>query len=301
MPRWNVPVAPPVLLAQAAEAAAPVLTTAVRTIPEFEVASIRPSADTDCETSGRGKGTGGSSSVPTPGRLTLNCYSVIDLIRMAYSTFANGQRRLGKGVPIEKIPAWINSARYTIKAETEDVQSSEMMKGPTLQALLEDRFKLKIHRETREVPVYELTVVKGGPKVLPIAQEGRCVSPDADHPSAATAPGQPLPRRCGAFYGSSTGEGIDVYRTTIANLCTQFSAIFDRNVIDKTGINGVFDIHLATSPAPKLSDDATESDKSNLFLSVLDDAIQKLGLKLEAAKGLGEFLVIDSVERPSEN
>jgi uncharacterized protein (TIGR03435 family) len=301
MPRWNVPVAPLVLLAQTAEAPASVPSPTVRSTPKFEVASIRPSADTECENSGGGRSTGGSSSASSPERLTLNCYPVIDLIRMAYSTFANGQRRFGKGIPIEKIPAWINSARYTIKAETEGAQNPEMMKGPMLQALLEDRYRLTIHRETREVPVYELTVAKGGFKNLTAAQDGKCVTADADHPSPQLPPGQPLPKRCGAFYGSSTGEGIDVYGTTIANLCTQFSAIFDRNVIDKTGINGVFDLHLATSPVPKPSDDTTESDKSSLFLSVLDDAIQKLGLRLESAKGLDEFLVIDSVERPSEN
>jgi uncharacterized protein (TIGR03435 family) len=220
---------------------------------------------------------------------------------MAYSSYANGQHRLGKGVPIEKIPAWINSARYTINAETEGAQSPETMRGPMLQALLEDRFKLTIHRETREVPVYELTVAKGGPKKLTPAQDGRCVTADPDHPAPQPPPGQPLPKRCGFFNPSATSEGIDVYGTTMATLCTQFSAIFDRNVIDKTGIKGVFDIHLETSPVPKPSDDATESDKSSMFLSVLDDAIQKLGLKLESAKGPGEFLVIDSVERPSEN
>jgi bla regulator protein BlaR1 len=264
----------------------------------FEVASIKPSAD--CEDSVK-RGAGGSTPTASPGRLTLNCYRVIDLIRTAYSTFANGQQRQGPGIPIEKAPAWINSERYTINAETADALGPAMMKGPALQSLLEERFKLKIHRDTREVPVYALTIAKGGPKNLPSAQQGRCIIVDADHPAPPPDPGKPLPERCGFFYPPTNGEGIDVPGTTMATLAIQFSAVLDRPVIDKTGIAGLFDLHFEIAPIPKPPDGTPVSELKALYLATFDGALQKLGLKLEDARGPAEFLVIDNVERPTEN
>jgi uncharacterized protein (TIGR03435 family) len=79
-------------------------------------------------------------------------------------------------------PAWIYSDRYQIEVKAEGTPREEVMLGPMLQTLLEDRFNLKIHRETREVPAYELTVAKGGLKMQPVPP-GRCtlldISPEA--------------------------------------------------------------------------------------------------------------------------
>jgi bla regulator protein blaR1 len=268
----------------------------------FEVAAIKPSGV--CEDSGKGRG-GVSSTTSSPGRLSLTCVRVIDLIRTAYSTFANDQQRHGPAIPIEKGPAWINSTRYTITAATgtfraENAPSLSMMQGPMLRALLEDRFKLKIHRETREIPVYALTVAKGGPKTLSSAQPGKCITVDVDHPAPPPASGQPA-MHCGFFYPSTNGEGIDVPGTTMAMLTRQFSSILDREVIDKTGIAGAFDLHFEVAPMPTPPDGSPASEKQTLFLATFDSALQKLGLKIENAKGPGEFLVIDSVAPPTEN
>jgi bla regulator protein blaR1 len=275
-------------------------------IPKFEVVSIKPSV---CEDA-KGRGATGSSR-SSPGRLTLDCYRVIDLIRTAYSTFADGQQRRGPGIPIEKAPAWIDSAHYTVNATTagsraeslkaDDAPSQAIMKGPMLQAVLEDRFKLKIHRDTRETPVYALTVAKGGPKNLPPAQPGRCITVDADHPAPPPLPDKPQPQRCGAFYPSTTNEGIDIPGTTMAELAREFSAVSDRPVIDKTGIAGVFDLHLEIASQPNPPEDTPNREIMTRFLTAFDDALQKLGLKLEDAKAPGEFLIIDSVERPTED
>jgi uncharacterized protein (TIGR03435 family) len=99
----------------------------------------------------------------------------------------------------------------------------------------------------------------------------------------------------------------------MGDFCADFSAILDRPVIDETGIAGRFNIHLELSPhelgvdrphpLPALSDPtapATPPDTYPVF-SAVNNAVKKLGLKLEPAKGPGEFLVIDHVERPSEN
>jgi len=291
--------------------------------PKFEVASIKPCKDGDAPSGGRRGGDGGSSSLnSSPGRLSLNCWPAISLIQMAYDTFANGQRRPPRrGVPIEGGPAWINSARYEINAKSESAQGQSMMQGSMLQALLEDRFQLKIHRETREVPVYALTMAKGGAKGLQPARAGECITRDPDNRLPPPAPGQPFPRLCGMFYPSATSEGPDVPGTTMASLCRQFSVLLDRDVIDKTGIAGVFDIHLEMSPAdlhpltaadglpepvgaaptPRDSAGRVGNLDPTALLNALQNAVQKLGLKLESAKGPVEVLVIDHVEKPGEN
>jgi len=179
-----------------------------------------------------------------------------------------------------------------------------------LQGLLEDRFQLKIHHETKEVPVYALTVAKGGPK-LQAAQPGKCFARDPDHP---VPPSQRPPglMPCGIFAPSPTKDGVYMYSTTLAYFCGQLSVVLDRDVVDKTGIAGVFDIHVETPPAdPADGDTAGGMERSPGPLvpasptdplgSAIVTAIQKLGLRLEPAKGSGEFLVIDRVERPSGN
>ncbi len=127
-----------------------------------------------------------------------------------------------------------------------------------LQALLEDRFKLRIHLETRQIPVYELTVAAGGPKLKP-AQEGSCISLAKRDPSAL----RPAPEErtaanmpCGLFIRSQRNDGLDVNGTTIAHLCRNFSAVLDRDVVDKTGIEGLFDVYLAIPPEPRPAADA---------------------------------------------
>src|SRR5579862_81475 len=97
----------------------------------------------------------------------VNCQRLSGIIFTAYLIFADGHRKVVPPLPIEGAPAWLDTDRYIIEAKTESDATSEMMQGPMLQALLEDRFHLKVHRASKQVPVYELTVVKGGPKLKP--------------------------------------------------------------------------------------------------------------------------------------
>src|SRR5580698_1221154 len=78
-------------------------------------------------------------------------------------------------------PDWINSERYDIVAKADGSASGKQMTGPMLQTLLEDRFKLRFHRETKLLPVYELTVAKGGTK-LKRSKEGGCIPFSMDSP-----------------------------------------------------------------------------------------------------------------------
>jgi uncharacterized protein (TIGR03435 family) len=280
----------------------PVRAQAQAVKPRFEVISVKPS--TNCVDDG-GRGGGGGRRSWSPGRLSLECQTVMSLVRMAYVQFANGKRTPpGLEVPIDGGPAWINSSRYDIDARAEDAPGVELMSGPMMQALLEDRFRLEVRNETRTVPVYELTLAKGGPK-LQTAQPGRCSPFDRNHPPRPSEPGKPFVPVCGLFQERGPNEGVYTYGQTMAGLCTEFSVSLDRQVIDKTGLAGAFDIHLELSFDDLLgNDDATApavpAIPADPFVAI-SAAVQKLGLKLVPAKGPGKFLLIDRVERPSEN
>ncbi len=262
--------------------------------PKFEVASIRRSANCDGPGGGRSAG-----ARPAPGRLSLKCNTVADLIQQAYVLFADGQFNRPVAVPLAVGPAWVNSDRYDINAKAEDGAKPELMSGPMLQELLSDRFKLKIHRETREIPVYALSVAKGGPK-LHAFREGSCAPIDyTKFPQTPATTGQ---HPCSA---NAKLTGANVVADLQGVSLDDFSKVLlrgnlDRPVIDKTGIAGLFDFHLEfapdqSTPGFKKSDDPAGGP--SIFTAVQE----QLGLKLEPTKGPAEYLVIDSVERPTEN
>src|SRR6185295_11113819 len=138
-------------------------------IPKFDVASIRP-----CQPRGRGGRGGNGSATPatSPGRLNLDCLPVRVLLFEAY--VRDPKSRFPFLLPIEG-PDWIDSERYQINAVAENKAGSEIMQGPMLRALIEDRFQAKIHRETRDVPAYILNVVRDGLKLKPF-REGTCIA-----------------------------------------------------------------------------------------------------------------------------
>ena len=197
-------------------------------------------------------------------------------------------------------PAWADSDRYAIVAKAEAPATDAMIRGPMLQALLEDRFKLKVRRDAREVAVYELTVARNGPKMRPTA-EGSCVPKDLDQvPLPKEAPGG-KPWCSTVKYVSSmrTMTGIlDGIGVTVIEMASWLH--FDgRPVIDKTGLDGRFDFHLeylrGGGPPPE------DPDPAHAAPSMLTAVQEQLGLKLTPAKGPVEFLVIERAERPAEN
>ncbi len=272
--------------------------------PQFEVASIRR-CDDNVAPGGRG---GGLPSF-SPGRMTINCITVQGLIDAAYVMYADGRNpnllRLTRP-PIEGGPGWIDSERYTINAKAEDNATAYVMEGPLMQTLLENRFQLKIHRETREIPVYNLVVAKGGPKLKPF-QEGSCTPmPEMDFTRVPlSVPPLPPGQRYCQVGGGASGPNFDMRAQGVS--LDDFAHLLypGRPVVNKTGIKGIFEIHYAFG----LEDDArrqmteiTGVDPGEATLPSAFVAIQEqLGLKLESAKGKGEFLVIDHIERPDEN
>ncbi len=272
-----------------------------RSAPKFETVSVK--AATGC---GEGDGVPRLGISASPGRLSIKCQTVDFLIRQAY--LANGRDPLFVstmlyGQAIQGSPAWIHSERYAIDAKAVPPENRETMLGPMLQALLEDRFKLKIHRQTRDVAVYELTAGKGGPKLQAAAERG-CVPFEADKldPPRGT-------HACGVLLRSlNPAVPTALYGATMTDLCRGLSRLLDREVVDKTGIPGLFDIRLELSRADLFplarsvsSDPAAPASASEPSGSSIFRALQTLGLKLESGRGRGEFLVIDRVQRPSAN
>lgn len=197
------------------------------------------------------------------------------------------------GLPVNSVgwvvgPDWVNSARYVIQGKPPEsiekamqtMTAEERRKQAQLmeQSLLADRFKLKAHFETREMPVYQLIVAKGGPKLKE--------DPDSSHAQAA-------------IYASR----IRATAITMQNLIDFLEGAPDiggRVVIDETGLSGRYDLLLKWAPLEAgWSETAQSSDAegTSLFTAIEE----QLGLKLVPTKGPGQVLVIDHIERPSEN
>jgi len=258
--------------------------------PSFEVASIKPSNSSDGRIMFRNTPGGRFSTQGTPLRLLIG-----DAYRVRDSQISGG-------------PSWINTERWDIEAKAES--GAGLSPGQIqlmLQSLLAERFQLKLHTETRELPIYELMVAKNGPKLKSVPP------PERPTPGAALpppVPGGPLPP--GAF---KIGRGeIEAASATLANLIQALSQQLGRTIIDKTGLTGNFDIKRNWTPdpgqtlggpfgsvpvpvGPDVGPPPADPNGPSLFTAIQE----QLGLRLESTKGPVEVLVIDSVERPSEN
>jgi uncharacterized protein (TIGR03435 family) len=264
--------------------------------PKFDIVSIKT-----CKP--RAMVPGGSS----PGRLHIGCGCLANtdntgLIQVAYNRYASGQQTAYGVIPIEGGPDWIHSESFEIDAKSDGQPTIPMMEGPMMQKILEDRFKLKIRRETRQGPVYELLVGKGAHKLQPY-QEGSCIPIVLGRPAPVLTSGQHYCRNMVSPAGLVDFEG-----GTLSMFAGLLNLLLDRPVIDRTGIPDYFKIQLKFSPDdsptprsatadPSLPAAARTPDAPGIFQAIQD----QLGLKLVPAKGPIDVLVIDHIERPSEN
>jgi uncharacterized protein (TIGR03435 family) len=270
---------------------------AVGSIPKWDAVSIRRCTNAPVAPL-EGRDAGVSQS---PDRQTWNCVSVRTLINQAYSIFAGGQSKLPPSpVPIERLPSWADSERYTIEAKPQGNPGTGIMRGPMLQGLLEDRFALKIRRETREGRAYLMTVAKGGPK-LP-AFQGGCTPYDLVHiPASGMSTIQNPCRESHQSKGPNATidiPGLDV--DSFASYITRQGG-FNGPVLNKTGLTGIFHFHLEFLSNGKPGDLGSSAADDPPFPSIFTAMQQQLGLEVEAGKGPREFLVVDRLEKPSEN
>ncbi len=250
--------------------------------PRFDVASIKP-----CQEPVNDLGPHSS-----PGRLVTDCTELLNLIGNAYTTFADGQLNHNSDpAPINGGPSWIHSASYEIDATADGHPAVPMMMGPMMQRLLEDRFQLKIHRQTVEGSVYFLGAAHGGLKLTPF-REGSC-TPYSTLPRPPLLPGTDY---CETFISGGKASAITATGATIGQFTKTLRVLLDRPVIDRTGISGRFDMHVRFS---EVAPEVAASDPNSV--SIFDALQDQLGLKLESGRGPIETLVIDHIERPSGN
>lgn len=266
----------------------------------FDVASIRPRGP---DQSGHiplrlpfGSECNGDVPQVSPSRIALNG-NFYTLLVMAYGldcVSADGTALVTGG------PGWVKTDLWTLQAvipEADGLQVSpekcrsvcrawirDARVQRMLQNLLAERFKLVVHWETKEVPVYALTVANGGPKLQ--HPEG----PACSLPGDSNNPGQNVtPPKPGCTLGLRNGSMAD-FAASIVSL--------DRPVVDRTAITGTYEFRLVFDPRRDLiSTLGTEPTGQSVFTALQ----QQLGLKLESAKAPADILVIDSVEKPSEN
>jgi uncharacterized protein (TIGR03435 family) len=205
----------------------------------------------------------------------------------AYRVFANGRVNTPATYPTledsPKAPGWTRSAWFTINAVTERTPppSPAVMRGPMLQTLLEDRFKLKIRRETRVIAVDELIVAKGGARLGPF-RSGTCVPYDSSvSPQPALEPGQRPCRNFTERDATDTAWVLTVEAMTLDDVAAAMRGRDRKPVINKTNIAGFVSFRLIY----------TDQDS---YISGLKD---QLGLELRPAKAMREFLVIDHIEQ----
>jgi uncharacterized protein (TIGR03435 family) len=236
---------------------------------QFDVASVKPSEER-----------GMMYVRPLPGgRLVVNAPARLMLMN-AY------------GVQFSQLvgaPDWLSSEIWSVDARAEgNPTRDELML--MLQSLLEERFQLKIRRESREMPVYVLTVSRNGPK-LGAAKEGACATPVPGQPEPAAPP-------CGRVRISMGPQGVlmEGGNAPLSELARTLAIPLTRPVVDRTALSGLYDIHLQfTNEGPGAA--ATDAQNAGIFTAIQE----QLGLKLESGKAPVDILVIERIERPSAN
>jgi uncharacterized protein (TIGR03435 family) len=238
--------------------------------PQFEVASVKP--DT--------KENGHVDFLPvrTGDRVVMHNTQLQGIVMYAYHVAYNQLAGFRENPDSWK---W-----YDIDARVAGSPSDPELRL-MFQSMLEDRFKLKVHRETREMPVYKLEVAKGGPKL----------KPGTEGDSSATIEGRPLVTKNGAVWITMWKDGSHLVgkNVTMAQLASALSSQFDGPLVESTGIAGTFDFDVIFAPANWPPD----SEFTPPFLSVA--LKNELGLTVEKGKAPVEVLVLDHLEKPTPN
>lgn len=285
---------------------------------EYEVASIKVSK------TGSANGAFRFAMRYTDDGLSVENFPLMSLIQQAYGV---GRDR------ISGAPDWLNSEHYDIEAKMDGALAEELKtlnadviraaRQHMLRKLLEQRFQLTSHRDTKELAVYNMVIAKGGSKLQEskpddaikgdkptdaalaatlAAKGGPSGGPTASSSGGSSSGGsKSVTTSLGGAASFSIGGGRGGVRTTSARgitaaaLAATLSSIAGRPVLDKTGLTGKYDYKLEYAP------DDSQADPDSAGPSIFTAVQEQLGLKLEAAKGPVEILVIDRIEKPSGN
>ena len=264
----------------------------------FEVASVKPSDPNAVGPFGQ------PPPLPTTmpvvgGRYSATNHTLKDLVKNAYDFWFDFR--------IDGGPDWLTSRRFDIQAKAEDLAADMNAMRPMIRALLADRFKLKVHTEMRELPIFALVVARDdrrlGPNVKPSPLD--CSNPAQPQPAEVVAALEragrgvagvacsiwPMPTRVA---GSITMRANGV---SMASLAVSLTAQLGRVVHDRTGLSRFYDWDMTYDRRATLS--PAQQAGSTSESPVLTTALQEqLGVKLEATRGPVEVLVIDSAALP---
>lgn len=232
--------------------------------PNFEVASVKPSA--------AGQQFGIVRILPGNQTYIANNMPLRVIMTVAYTVT---DRQISGG------PDWMNKEPWDIMAKTDRRHTIDEMHD-MLARLLEERFQLKLRREKREMPIWALTVDKGGPKM----QEHDAA--DLDHPPFGAGPGP-------------NGRGVAGKNVSMSYLAFMLSRLLDRNVVDRTGLTKNYDVTLDFARDFGLRPDGASASPPPEGPSIFTALKEQAGLKLEPSRGPVEFLVVERAERPAAN
>ncbi len=256
--------------------------------PAFDVASVKANHSPDARNA--------HVQFLPGGRLSIENIWLSAIISVAYDVPFN------RSVRLSGMPDWAGSERFDIEARTDeaslppgpaDAARIKQMKA-MLQTLLAERFHLKVRSETRELPVYALVIAKNGPKL----KSAGIAESDCE------APGQSQ-IRCHELTGGM-GRGLHGKAVEISDIARAIENWIDRPVIDKTGLNGLFEIDtegwtpVVAQPPQEIAggkDEGLDDPERHTIFLVFD----RLGLKLEAQKGPVQVYTIERLEKLSEN
>jgi uncharacterized protein (TIGR03435 family) len=227
-----------------------------------------------------------------PGGLAISHIQIKSLVGLAYGV--NDYQVTGS-------PEWVSSDMYDISAKMDESametlgalspEQKDLVRQHMAQTLLADRFKLAVHHETKQFSIYALVVAKGGPKL----HESK---PDDDYKNGlkgfdGRAGGKGMMR----MQSDSGGFLLTAQAFSMDRLAAQLSGQLNSHVQNNTGMAGTYDFTLRFSMNDSVDASASDPSVPSLFTALQD----QLGLKLESTKGPLDVIVIDHIERPSEN
>jgi uncharacterized protein (TIGR03435 family) len=271
----------------------------------FEVASVRQSKR-GAELSNNGELDFSDAFPPTGGLLTTTS-SLVEYIIFAYKIVDASQ------IPslVNQLPNWAQTDEFDIRARAENHNPTKDQMRLMMQSLLADRFKLAIHIETRQLPVYALVLDKPGkpgPQLQPHPDDVPCTGPDKPTPTVA---GSEPPSFCGAVtaWPVNNQRHFRMMDVTMEQIAAFFAVMGDdqghldhRPMLDQTGLSGRFDFNIEFLPesngSRSPSADAMPEAPGPTFAEALKN---QLGLKLVKQTGPVDVFVIEHVERPSDN
>jgi uncharacterized protein (TIGR03435 family) len=200
-------------------------------------------------------------------------------------------------------PGWMREERYDLEARADrERPRAEIMQ--MLQTLLAERFALRLHRETRELPAYIVTVARGGPRLKRSSDE-TCVQVDPSKPTPPRPPLAPGERRlpqCGNNLMTTRGVAPNMKWSAVhidlQALVGSLAIYFRRPVVDRTGLTGFYDIEIELPPLQPAADVSAGADTGISVFTVLQE---QLGLRVEEGKGPVDVLVLDNIQRPTAN